>query len=1089
LLATVGAGAAILFVVAAWRLSQGPISLAFLSPHIEDALNTDNQSFSIRLDDTILTWAGWERTLDIRAVNVSAFGADGSLIATVPELSLTLSARALIRGMLTPKSIVLFRPRIRLVRERDGHFAMTFAAGDAPSEAVFERIFLGLLAPPDPDHTIGYLAQFTIVDADLIIEDQSLEMSWMAPSAQMSLRRDPLGVKGEVSFDLDVEDQKAHVSVVGDYLARDRRIDLGVDFSRVIPAVFSRLSPQLEPLRALDVPLEGTLTVSMTVDGVVEMVGFDLTGGGGQVVLPKPLSQTREVTRFDIKGRFEGEGQRLQIDNLFVDFGNKGSLYLPAPTDHRMPVRSVRANGDYRLEDGQLNLKRMVADLHGPEVSVSGTVTGIGGAMAIKAKGILRNLGVDDFTRYWPRNWGRDAQEWCVAHLFDGNVPEVRAEIAMTSDGRGSFKVDTLKGDMDIDGVTVDYLRPMPMAERTSGRAAFDKTRFDIFIDHGEALGLTVRKGSILVSGLDKVDQVMNAELFIDGPVRNAMRLIDYEPLKFASELGIVPAKTKGKASTRLKLNFLLEHALTPDKVHVSATAKMTDVVLADAVFGQAVRNGRLDLKVDNRGMDVFGDVILGTVPAKLVWRENFDTGKGVFRSRFSLIGRVTEAQWKRDFGLDFPPFTPDFLKGAIGADIRYTEFDGGRGRLEASLDLKDATLTLPDLGWSKAPGKKGAATIDLRLTDDRVTTIPGFKVTADDLKVDGAAAFKEAGGGLARIDFKRLAFGRTDVAGALIPGGDGGWTASVHGKSFDLEPVFDELLGTGPRAAEKKDRVGMRLSVSADLQQVWLGQERQLKRVKGSLVRDGDTWQTMRLDGLVGDNKPFDIRIEPAPARKRTLAVRSTDAGALVQALGIYENMVGGTIALDGRFDDAIEGEPLTGQVTVKDYKIIKAPTLAHLVSIMALTGIVDALKGEGLSFNALEAPFTLHNGVLTLTDAKANGTSLGFTAAGTIYTDFNSVDLKGTVVPAYVINSVFGFIPVFGKIFTGGEKGGGVFAANYTMTGPLDTPKVAVNPLSVLAPGFLRNLFDIFDKEKPGEETPGEKPAEVQPKTEEAH
>ena len=57
-----------------------------------------------------------------------------------------------------------------------------------------------------------------------------------------------------------------------------------------------------------------------------------------------------------------------------------------------------------------------------------------------------------------------------------------------------------------------------------------------------------------------------------------------------------------------------------------------------------------------------------------------------------------------------------------------------------------------------------------------------------------------------------------------------------------------------------------------------------------------------------------------------------------------------------------------------------------------------------------------------------------------------------------------MLGRIPVLGNILTGGEKGGGVFAATYTMTGPMEEPVILVNPLSALTPGFLRNLFGIF-------------------------
>ncbi len=68
----------------------------------------------------------------------------------------------------------------------------------------------------------------------------------------------------------------------------------------------------------------------------------------------------------------------------------------------------------------------------------------------------------------------------------------------------------------------------------------------------------------------------------------------------------------------------------------------------------------------------------------------------------------------------------------------------------------------------------------------------------------------------------------------------------------------------------------------------------------------------------------------------------------------------------------------------------------------------------------------------------------------------------MTGTVVPAYALNSALGRIPVVGPIFSP-EKGGGLFAARYSVDGPFGDASVSVNPLSVLTPGFLRGLFDI--------------------------
>ena len=67
-----------------------------------------------------------------------------------------------------------------------------------------------------------------------------------------------------------------------------------------------------------------------------------------------------------------------------------------------------------------------------------------------------------------------------------------------------------------------------------------------------------------------------------------------------------------------------------------------------------------------------------------------------------------------------------------------------------------------------------------------------------------------------------------------------------------------------------------------------------------------------------------------------------------------------------------------------------------------------------------------------------------------------------SGTIVPANAINSLPGRIPIIGDLLTG--RGGGVFAATYKVSGPMAEPRVTVNPLSALAPGFLRNLFGVF-------------------------
>ena len=57
--------------------------------------------------------------------------------------------------------------------------------------------------------------------------------------------------------------------------------------------------------------------------------------------------------------------------------------------------------------------------------------------------------------------------------------------------------------------------------------------------------------------------------------------------------------------------------------------------------------------------------------------------------------------------------------------------------------------------------------------------------------------------------------------------------------------------------------------------------------------------------------------------------------------------------------------------------------------------------------------------------------------------------------------LNSLPGKIPLIGKLFVG-EKGGGLIGVAYSVKGLLPNPEISVNPLSALAPGAARNLFN---------------------------
>jgi hypothetical protein len=66
----------------------------------------------------------------------------------------------------------------------------------------------------------------------------------------------------------------------------------------------------------------------------------------------------------------------------------------------------------------------------------------------------------------------------------------------------------------------------------------------------------------------------------------------------------------------------------------------------------------------------------------------------------------------------------------------------------------------------------------------------------------------------------------------------------------------------------------------------------------------------------------------------------------------------------------------------------------------------------------------------------------------------------LKGSLVPACGVNSVLSNIPLLGDILAS-KKGEGILSATYSATGNMEQPNISTNPLSMLAPGIFRRLF----------------------------
>jgi uncharacterized protein YhdP len=1046
-IALLAAGMAILGIFLTIRLASGPVSVGFFTPYIVEGLEPADGSLKVALDDTILTWDTRGRAVQLRALGVRIADAAGETKAQLPELTLGLSARALLRGRVAPTSLEVVGLRMTLLRDEQGAVQITEAAPaaqDASDEEeqggadIFKKVLDDLLTAPDRRSNLGYLTSVTLIDADITLDDRKLDVVWRAPSATFILLRGDEIIRLRGAFGLDLGGATAAFSVDGAYHIEHGDVDARLDLREIVPAMFAGKVPLLSPLAGVTMPVSGNLRLQMAVDGSVHRADLDLFASAGRVDLP-----------------WEQGGPGLEVRSMVLR-GNLTENLTVADIDQF--TLALGPEGQDTVIDARLSL--------------AGDQAGIfSGAFTASADLALKSLTLADLKRYWPPDVAKNGREWVMANMIDGRVGQARFALnGAAPAGIDSFTPESLVGTFNYSDIALRYFEPLPTLVKGRGTATVSLSGLSFAVTGGETNGVQIESGKIDITGLDNGREILSVNAVARGGMRQILEILDRPRLGYAKELGVNPRDAGGEAAVRLAVRLPLLNELTFKQVEIAASATSRGLFLPKVALDQDVSDGAFTLQLDGKGMEVAGTAKIGVTPATIAWSETFNARD--IRRRLNVQADIDDAA-RASIGLDFG----DVVVGTARVDLTLTETAKNQKSLAVTAGLADIALDFSAIGWRKETGTPGTLKADIALAGDRLTAIRNFTVEAADMRAAGSAGFA-ADGKIASVRLDRLVYGHSDLAAEIALRPAGGLEIALKGKTLDVEPFFnlDGDEAADPNAVPVEDPPP--LAIKLDVDNLRLGAGGGLTDVSGELWREGKLWRSITIDGHPAPGKSFLLRLLPDGANRRVV-LQSDDAGSVLKALDVSEDFVGGRLIIEGRYDDsqAAQGDPpLTGTALIENFHLINAPGLAKLLSVASLTGILNILRGDGISFDRFEAPFTLKDDVLVTTAVKMNGASLGFTAEGWVSFRDDTLALRGTVVPAYTINSVLGNIPLLGRLLTGGD-GSGVFAATYRMTGKLDDPDVSVNPLATLTPGFLRGLFGIFESDMPA---PGADPAE---------
>jgi hypothetical protein len=184
------------------------------------------------------------------------------------------------------------------------------------------------------------------------------------------------------------------------------------------------------------------------------------------------------------------------------------------------------------------------------------------------------------------------------------------------------------------------------------------------------------------------------------------------------------------------------------------------------------------------------------------------------------------------------------------------------------------------------------------------------------------------------------------------------------------------------------------------------------------------------------------------------TLQANANDAGRLLRFTNAYTHVEGGTVVLSGK---AARTGPLLGTLEISSFDVAGEPALARVVA----TDPNQTIGARRVHFDRMIARFRRTDHVIAVEDALLSGDAVGATFAGRYDLSGAQVDIAGTYIPAYALNTFLSRIPIVGLAF--GGTGEGLFGVTFRIAGPISSPEVFFNPLSAVAPGIFRKIFEF--------------------------
>ena len=1090
------------FVLAAvlmLRLASGPIDLAPFRDDVEEALADARGGRGVSLGALQLEWSPQNRRVQITAQEARLLDGAGRPAAEAQNAVIQLSGSALVFGGIEVLAMDLSDGWIAIDQMSARQWAL---AGDPLPE--FQETQL----PDTPQGWIDYVGR---------VLPEWLR-AWREARASMRLE-----AAGFENIELRVRDQAG--ALIGTVEEASGRLVLaasgmnlnfsGKGLGEGLPAAITLSIANPDDTRSLraelaltkwplgdfgarlgldrelteGLPSDISLAANLSEETGIDEITLVARSGEGQFSfddqvwpvrdLDLSLLYDRSEDRLNLKVASRGAGPFKGTADIALEKALTGEgfrpfvLQSPALTLDLTPVfaapidlASVLASGEADMDALALRAAKVEFVSGGARFDAAGDLARtpdrqpgeppVLGEVTLTVPGPMQVPTVLDF---WPVKLGEGARNFTAERIETGTVFDAAGRITLARDSLpgGYLKDDHLEVTFRVEDARVRFLDDLPAVENAFGQGRLTGNSFRVQLSQGRFAGWTLAEGLVDFPAFTPRGEDFRVFARGRGPARNMMKALVDSRL----EIDFDPARMSGDGDLTFEMFRPALNDVPYEDVRFTAIGTVRNAGLKNAALGFDLASGTMDVKVDQAGAELTGAARLGPSPVTFRWYEGFTdegapadlTAKGTvsadFLNRFGILGRA-------------------YMTGEAPLDVT-AKLDGEKlVSSSISVDLSPARLDMSEIGWVKPAGTAARADVSISQKGDLSTSRVTF--VSPTARLDGdftlGADSKLISADLREAFFRNVA----EVSGAVQRDPGDRLTVTLRGRYLDVSGILPGLGGmAGAAGAEPAE--GAPLTITAEVDRLTLREGLDLRQAKLRAVTGTRGLQSLEASGLALGGAPLSAKLSAGGAAPIRIDVTSGDAGFIASAFLRADFITGGEMSLSGTLETA--NAPADLMLQISNARMSNAPFLTQILSLASLRGLADTLSGEGVMFSRIDIPMKVQGGRYVVTGAKAQGPALGLTANGYIDMASQAIEIDGVLVPSFGVNSALGGIPIIGDLVVG-RDGEGVFSLTYGVRGTLEKANVSVNPLSALAPGVIRRVFENPSDTKIPEATP---------------